>query len=258
MIPVIFRIICVLCVLVTSSLSTVAGQQTSAPAKPLVKASPQSVECFFPRDERDQVLCTVRLHLTPLPGHLIRTRAEQSRPSRELAATDAVGNKLAGKFREWELCYDSDANCVIAVYDFKRRPKGGVLKVNGCIDIPVSPELTEHEAIEILTDRKQTITSGGYTFYIRPTDSSANDPDNTVLHIEYEYHDDIADIVIQAEDGTPLQPNIIDGYMSSDNKLVSAVYILNLRAEKFRFVLRTYKRSNNVDVPVKFRATIGR
>ena len=243
--------------LFAACLSPVSSAQEQA-AAPVIKASPQSVDCFFPKDATAAVLCSVRLHLTPSPGCLIRVRAENMRPERPLIATDAAGNTLEGRFREWELCYDSDANCVIAVYDFNRHPEGGVLRVDTTVDIPASSEQTEHEPIVFAAAQKHTITSGGHTFHLSPTESSADDPDNTVLLIEYENSPDIADIVIQQEDGTPLQPEIVDGYLNADSKLVSAICILNSRSEKFRFVLRTYKQCNKVEVPVKFNATIGR
>lgn len=241
------------------SAPAMAQEPTEAlPSTPVVKASPQSVECFFPKETTpDTVLCTVRLHLTPAPGSVIRTRAEALRPARPLIATDAAGNKLEGRFREWEFCYDSADNCVIAVYDFSQRPEGGQLRVDTTVDIPAAEQM-EHEPIVFVAAQEHTITSGGHTFHLRPADSAADDPDNTVLHIAYENSPDIVDITIQQEDGTPLQTEIVDGYLHTDSKLVSAICILNSRSEKFRFVLRTYKICDKVEVPVKFSATIGR
>ncbi len=231
----------------------------AAQEQPLpVKASPQSVECFFPKDSAAVVLCTVRLHLSPMPGCFVRVRAENLRPELPLVATDAAGNRLEGKFREWELCYDSAANCVIAVYDFSKRPEGDELRVDCSVDIPMSTEQQVHEAVEFTPAQNHTITAGGHTFYLRPADTAADDPDNTVLLIEYLNHPDIADFSIQQEDGTPVQQEIVDGYLNPETKLVSTICILNSRSEKFRFVLRTYKNCDKVQVPVKFTSSIGR
>lgn len=224
----------------------------------IVKASPQSVECFFPDQDDDAVLCTVRVHLTPAPGHVIRTRNDEAHPQKLLTATDGTGRKLEGYFREWELCYDSDSNCVIAVYYFHMRPQGGELRVDTVLDIPASGELIAHEPVNFNPTEKVTLTSGNLTFHITPTESGAQDPDNTVLHIEYDNTSDIADISIRNEKDEQLASEIIDGYIHSDNGKANALYILNGKYNTLRFCLRTYKQCDKIEVPLKFRATIGR
>lgn len=223
-----------------------------------VKASPQSIECFFPEKDNDNVLCTVRIHLTPIPGHVIRTRNDAARPKKALTATDGEGRKLEGFFREWELCYDSDSNCVIAVYDFKTRPQGGILYVDTVLDIPASGEPESHEPINFNPAEKVTLTSGNHVFHLTPAESGADDPDNTVLRIEYENTADIADISIRNDNNEPLSAEIIDGYIQSDNGMVSALYILTGKYNALKFCLRTYKQCDKIEVPLKFRATIGR
>lgn len=226
--------------------------------EPTVKASPQSVECFFPDRDNDEVLCTVRVHLTPAPGHIIRTRSETARPKKALTATDGTGQKLEGFFREWELCYDSDSNCVIAVYDFKMRPQGGELRVDTALDIPASGELVTHEPVTFTPTAAVTLTSGNQVFHITPTESGAQDPDNTVLRIEYDNTPDIADITIRNEKNEQLPTEIIDGYIHSDNGKANALYILTGKYTTLQFCLRTYKQCDKIEVPLKFRATIGR
>ncbi len=223
-----------------------------------VKASPQSVECFFPEKDNDAVLCTVRVHLTPAPGHIIRTRNEAAHPQKALTATDGTGRKLEGYFREWELCYDSDSNCVIAVYDFKTRPQGGEMRVDTALDIPVSSEIESHEPVNFNPAEKATLTSGALTFLITPTESGTQDPDNTVLHIEYDNTSDIADITLRNENDELLPTEIIDGYIHSDNGKANALYILTGKYKSLKFCLRTYKQCDKIEVPLKFRATIGR
>ena len=231
--------------------------QTQANVCP-VKASPQSVECFFPGNEKDAVLCTVRVHLTPIPGHIIRTRSEVAHPQKAMTATDGSGKKLEGFFREWELCYDSDSNCVIAVYDFKMRPQGGELRVDTVLDIPASGEQETHEPVTFNPVEKTTLTAGGLSFHITPTESGTQDPDNTVLHIEYDNTSDIADISIRNENDEQLPTEIIDSYIHSDNGKANALYILTGKYNTLKFCLRTYKQCDKIEVPIKFKATIGR
>ena len=224
----------------------------------IVKASPQSVECFFPDQNNDAVLCTVRVHLTPTPGHVIRTRDEANHPQKSMTATDGAGRKLEGFFREWELCYDSVNNCVIAVYDFKMRPQGGMLRVDAMLDIPASGELVTHEPVSFNPTEKTTLSSGNISFHITPTESGTQDPDHTVLLIEYDNTSDIADITIRNEKDEPLTTEIIDGYIHSDNGKVNALYILTGKHNALKFCLRTYKQCDKLEVPIKFKATIGR
>lgn len=226
--------------------------------EPTVKASPQSIECFFPEHDKEDVLCTIRVHLTPALGHIIRTRNDAARPKKALTATDGKGQQLDGFFREWELCYDSGSNCVIAVYDFKTRPQGGILRVDTILDIPASGEPENHEPINFNPAEKVTLTSGNHTFHLTPAESGADDPDNTVLRIEYENSADIAEISIRNENDEPLQTEIIDGYIHSDNGMVSALYILTGKYSTLKLCLRTYKQCDIIEVPLKFSATIGR
>ena len=74
------RKIAAIATLFAACLSPVSSAQEQA-TPPVIKASPQSVDCFFPKDATAAVLCSVRLHLTPSPGCLIRVRAENMRLS---------------------------------------------------------------------------------------------------------------------------------------------------------------------------------
>ncbi len=226
---------------------------------PPVKVSPQSVECFYPADETDAVLCTIRLHLTPAQGHFIRIRATEAAPQLPLIARDAKGNELHGSFSEWEICFDdSESNCIIAVYNFKARPQGGYMVVDSQVDIPVSSGRTEHEPQIISTSEPSTVTVNGHVFKITPAESGAEDPEHTVLHIEYANNADIAEIVLNAEDGSPLPTTIVDGYYNSENQHSQATYVIQHKAEKLQFVLRSYTNCERTASPVRFRATIGR
>lgn len=239
-------------------INTLPAEEQSATIPP-VKVSPQSVECFYPADETDAVLCTIRLHLTPPQGHYIRIRASEATPQLPLIAHDAKGNELHGSFSEWEICFDDyESNCVIAVYNFKARPQGGHMVVDSQVDIPVTGGRTEHEPQIIPTAEPTSVTVNGHVFKITPAESGAEDPDHTVLLIEYANNADIAEIVLNAEDGTPLPTTIVDGYYNPENKLSQATYVIQHKAEKLQFILRTYANCGRSTSPVRFRATIGR
>ena len=224
-----------------------------------LRISPQSVECFYPEiPQENAVLCRLRLHITPIPGYVVRTRAEYAMPQEKLKARDGANNELEGAFREWELCYDSDENCVIAVYDFLKHPAGGVLHVDGVVDIPVSGELTEHEEKEFKVQEQTSIVVADHVFRLQPTPSDAEDEEHAVIHLEYTYSPDIADIRFCGKDGTPLPCQIVDGHFDAERKLARATCIIPSNGDTLIFRLLTYKNCNKVQVPVRFRAVIGR
>lgn len=223
-----------------------------------VKASPQSVECFYPTGEADKAGCRVRLHLTPTKGHTIRLAPLDA----ELHATDAQGNGMKGEFREWEICYGDARNtrCVIAVYDFPALPKGGAICFDTTVAVPVTSGTKEHEDVDFTVADTSKLSIEDIDLTITPSFANETDPDNTAFSIEYseESKAAIAQITICDPKGQPMQANIVEGVYHEAGNIVRATYVLSSKHEKLKLRLSTYKPIGTVEVPVRFRTTIGR
>lgn len=226
-----------------------------------VKASPQSIEFFYP-DEEDEysVLCTVRLHLTPATGYTIWPGADENTDFRELIAKDGAGNTLHGKFRDMEVCYDADGDegCLIAVYDFNVRPQGGSISFDSLIDVPVTCGTINYEPVVFSPTEHCEISIGEHTFRVVPSDGNATDPDNTAFELIYEDKPGIAEIKISGEDDSPLNINIVEGAYDEEKSIMHANYVIRSKHSKLKFSLQTLKPQGAAEVAVRFSATIGR
>ena len=224
----------------------------------VVKASPQSVECFYQPEGESPTRCRVRLHLTPAEGYSIQMTA----PELPLVGRDGKGNLMFGTFREWEICFGDikNTNCVIAVYDFRAMPKGGLIRFSTKVDIPVTCGEQQHADVKFCPTESDTLTVNGIDFRIIPSGANDDDPDNTAFDIEYNFANkaDIAGITICDSQGKPLPVNIVEGIYQENEKKVRATYVLSSKHSSLRFRLETYKPVGSAEVTVKFSARIGR
>lgn len=226
-----------------------------------VKASPQSIEFFYP-DEEDEysILCTVRLHLTPDDGYTIWPGANEDTAFRDLVGTDGAGNTLQGKFREMEVCYDADGDegCLVAVYDFNKRPEGGSVSFDTLIDVPVTCGTIHYAPVEFSPNEHCEISIAEHTFRVIPSDGNATDPDNTAFELIYENKPGIADIFIAGTNGNHLSVNIVEGAYDEEQNILHANYVIDDKHTKLLFCLRTLKPQGSAEARVRFSATIGR
>lgn len=226
-----------------------------------VKISPQSIECHYRAESTPNtpppVQCTVRLHATPSKGCTLWT--QQDTPMPDLEATDGAGNKMTGKFRDWELCFDAqDAHCHIMVYDFTQRPAGDTLDFDTALEIPVTPGVQRHEAPTFSTTQKTQCTIAGHQVEIEPLERSAAAPDELVLRITYTDADKVPQIIICDDEGYHLKSTLIDADINEENGKTTAVYVQKYTKKEGKIALRTYQPRVNVKSTVKFKATIGR
>lgn len=227
---------------------------------PSVKVSPQSVECHYteqaPAEGVTPVRCTVRLHATPSKGATFWTQGEQS--ISDIEATDAAGNKMIGKFRDWEICFDSNANCQILVFDFEQLPQGGALTFDTQIELPVTQGVQKHEAPDFSTKQITEFTVAGHHVIVEPLEKSSAAPDELVLRISYNDASNVPEIIVCDDEGYHLKSNIIDADYDPQTGRTTAVYVQKYTKKSGKIALRTYNPCVNVKSEVKFKATIGR
>lgn len=233
----------------------------AADAPPTIKISPQSIECLYNVTEQPgadpAVRCTVRLHVTPSKGATLWTHEEAPMP--DLEATDGAGNKMTGKFRDWEVCFDSkDAYCHIMVYDFTQLPAGDTLNFDTSLELPVTPGVQKHEAPTFSTTQKTTCTIAGHQVEIEPLERSAAAPDELILRVTYTDAEKVPEIIICDDEGYHLKSNLIDAEYHADSAKVTAVYVQKYTKKEGKIALRTYQPRVNVKSSVKFSASIGR
>lgn len=222
-----------------------------------VKVSPQSIEFFLPAEgQKTDRLLTVRLHMTPNEGYSIRTDCE---PQQSLECTDAKGNKLQGKFREWEMCFNStDSACRIAVYDFAALPQGGKITFDTTMEVPITCGYLEHEPVSFDPHKVRKVKLADTVFYTTPSAANESDPDNTAFTLEYTRDTSIVQIGIGDAANNPLDARIVDtGYNETDN-LMYTTFALHGKHTALTLNLRTRKQKETAKAAVKFRATIGR
>lgn len=222
-----------------------------------MKVSPQSIEFFLPAEgQKADKLLTVRLHLTPSEGYSIRTDCE---PQQSLECTDAKGNKLQGKFREWEMCFNStDSACRIAVYDFAALPQGGKITFDTTMEVPITCGYLEHEPVPFDPHKVRKVKHPHTTFYTTPSAANENDPDNTAFTLEYPAGADIVHIGIGDANNTLLETQIVDtGYNETDNRLYTT-FALHGKHTALTLHLKTHKPQGTAKATVTFQATIGR
>ena len=235
---------------------TALASEASLPQ--VVKASPQSVECFYQPEGENPTRCRVRLHLTPAEGYSIQMTA----PELPLVGRDGKGNLMFGVFREWEICFGDvkNTNCVIAVYDFRAMPKGGQIRFGTRVDIPVTCGEQQHKDVQFSPTESGTLSVNGIDFHITPSDGNDADPDNTAFTVEYDSAKkaNLAGITICESKGKPLPVNIVEGVYHENEKKVRATYVLSSKHSSLLFRLATYKPVGSAEVLVKFSARIGR
>lgn len=246
------------CFLLSLPLLVSAVQADSSPS---VKISPQSVECHYTAectpDTPAPAKCTVRLHVTPSQGTTLWT--EHDSPMPDIEATDGAGNKMVGKFRDWELCFDAkDAHCHILVYDFAQLPAGDTLNFDTTLDIPVTPGVQRHEAPTFSTTQKTQCTIAGHQVEIEPLERSAAAPDELVLRITYTEAEKVPQIIICDDEGYHLKSALIDADVNEETGKTTAVYVQKYTKKEGKIALRTYQPHITVKSAVKFSATIGR
>lgn len=232
-----------------------------ADSAPTVKVSPQSIECHYAVEsvpnEPEPVRCTVRLHVTPSKGASLWIHDDEPLP--DLEATDGAGNKMVGKFRDWELCFDAkDAHCYIMVYDFTQLPAGDSLNFDTTLDIPVTPGIQKHEAPTFSTTEKTICTIANHQVEIEPLERSAAAPDELVLRITYTDAAKVPEIIICEDDGDHLKSTLVDADINETTGKTTAVYVQKYRKKEGKIALRTYQPKVMVKSPVKFNASIGR
>lgn len=232
-----------------------------ADTAPTVKVSPQSVECHYAVEaapnEPAPVRCTVRLHVTPSKGAKLWIQGDEPMP--DLEGVDGAGNKMVGKFRDWELCFDSgDAHCHILVYDFTQLPAGDALNFDTTLDIPVTPGVKKHEAPTFSTKQKTNCTIAEHQVEIEPLERSAAAPDELVLRITYTDAAKVPEIIICDDEGYHLKSTLIDADINEATGKTTAVYVQKYTKKEGKIALRTYQPRIHVKSPVKFNASIGR
>lgn len=226
-----------------------------------VKISPQSIECHYlaepTANNQNPVRCTVRLHATPSKGATLWTQSDSPMP--DLEATDGAGNKMIGKFRDWELCFDAkDAHCHILVYDFTCLPSGDALNFDTTLEIPVTPGIQRHEAPTFSTSQKTQCFIAGHQVEIEPLERSSAAPDELVLRINYTDASKVSQIIICDDEGYHLKSTLIDADINEETGKTSAVYVQKYSKKEGKIALRTYQTRINVKSTVKFNAVIGR
>ncbi len=227
---------------------------------PSVKVSPQSVECHYTTHTSAEgappVRCTVRLHATPSKGATFWTQGEHS--IADIEATDAAGNKMIGKFRDWEICFDSNDNCQILVFDFEQLPQGGALIFDTQIELPVTQGVQKHEAPDFSTKQTTEFTVAGHHVIVEPLEKSSAAPDELVLRISYNDASNVPEIIVCDDEGYHLKSNIIDADYDPQTGRTTAVYVQKYTKKSGKIALRTYNPCVKVKSDVKFKATIGR
>lgn len=233
---------------------------STADTLPSVKVSPQSVECHYTEQNLPEgmtpVRCTVRLHATPSKGAALWTQGEH--PIANIEATDANGNKMVGKFRDWEICFDSKDNCQILVFDFEQLPQGGALIFDTQIELPVTHGVQKHEAPDFSTKQVTEFDVAGHHVIVEPLEKSSAAPDELVLRISYNDATNVPEIIVCDDEGYHLKSNIIDADYDPQTGRTTAVYVQKYTKKSGKIALRTYKPCVNVKSDVKFKATIGR
>ncbi len=231
--------------------------------EPSVKISPQSIECHYTSAANNPALpgtrCTVRLHVTPSKGAFLWLQAPHSEIP-HLEATDGNGNKLIGQFRDWETCFDSDAdtNCQIMVFDFNALPAGNTLHFDTSLQVPLSPGIKKHEAPTFSTKETTRFTIAGHEVEVTPLPKSPAAPGHIVLKITYNGASHVPELIVCDDEGYHLKSNIIDAEHDSATDTTTAVYVQQYHKKQGKLALRTYQPTINVSAPVKFDAAIGR
>ena len=201
---------------------------------------------------------TVRLHATPSKGALLWVHEDSTTTLPDITATDAEGNQMIGKFREWEECFDSKDDCHIMVYDFASLPAGGEVIFDTVLEIPVTPGIAKNEAPEFKTTEKSELSIAGITFTIEPQKRSDKTPEQLALLISYTHADRIAEIIICDDKGNHLKSKIVEGDFDPATDKTSALHVVSYKKDKAKLAVRTYKPVVKVKAPVKFKAGIGR
>lgn len=239
-----------------TTLCTIVGA-----AEPSVKISPQSIECHYTGANDNQAhpgtRCSVRLHVTPSKGAFIWHQAPHT-DIPDITATDGKGNKLVGRFRDWETCFDSDSNCQIMVYDFSVLPEGDSLHFDTSIQIPISPGIQKHDAPTFSTKETTHFTIAGHAVEVTPLPKSPAAPGHIVLKITYTGASLVPEIIICDDEGYHLKSSIIAADHDLQTDTTSAVYVQQYHKKSGKLALRTYQPTLKVSAPVKFDATIGR
>lgn len=230
-------------------------------AEPSVKISPQSIECHYTTTAdapaHQGTRCTVRLHVTPSKGAFLWLQAPHTEIP-HLEATDGNGNKLIGQFRDWETCFDSDANCQIMVYDFNALPAGNTLHFDTTLRVPLSPGIQKHDAPTFSTKETTRFTIAGHAVEVTPLPKSPAAPGHIVLKITYNGASRVPEIIVCDDEGYHLKSNIIDAEHDSATDTTTAVYVQQYHKKQGKLALRTYQPTIKVSAPVKFDASIGR
>lgn len=228
-------------------------------AASLIRAEPQSIECFYPRDNQrpeQGILCSVRLHLRASKGINLWMHRTQDVPPAPLVGTDAHGNIMAGSFREWETCYEASDNCGIIVFDFYARPQGEWLAFETELEIPITRGTEEQASAAFNMTEATTLTIAGKEFRISP-DTEAGDAEHPVLEMEYKASPDIADIGFLDDKGRKITASITDGSYDEGKGSRRAIYILDYKKDKAKISIHLYKPREIIRVPIHFKISIG-
>ena len=201
---------------------------------------------------------TVRLHVTPSKGAQLWVHEDMTSTPPDITATDAEGNQLVGKFREWEECFDSKDDCHIMVYDFATLPAGGEVIFDTELEIPVTPGIEKNEAPEFKTTEKNELNIAGIAFTIEPLERSSKTPEQLPLLISYTNADRIAEIIVCDDKGNHLKSKIVEGDYDPATDKTSALHVVSYKKDKAKLAVRTYKPVIKVKSTVKFKASIGR
>lgn len=223
-----------------------------------LKASPQSIECFYPRESggagKAAPACTLRLHLTAGKGAQLWMRRGKDVPPAPLAGKDAEGNLLVGVFREWESCYEATGKCGIMVYDFYARPRGGWIAFDTDLEVPVTKGAKECKSEPFSLAREAVVCIAGRMFRISP---AGGEESGLLLKAEYEADPDLAGISFLSPKGKKISGTAIESDFHEQGKRNSATYALAYKGEKAILAARIFRPREIVRVPLRFKSSIG-
>jgi len=223
-----------------------------------LKASPQSIECFYPResggDGKTAPACTLRLHLTAGKGAQLWMRRGKDVPPAPLAGKDAEGNLLVGVFREWESCYEANGKCGIMVYDFYARPRGGWIAFDTNLEVPVTKGAKECKSEPFDLAREAVVCIAGRMFRISPVGGEERSP---LVQVEYDADPDLAGISFLTPKGEKITGSPIESDFHEPGKRNSATYSLAYKGEKAILAARIFRPREIVCVPLRFKSSIG-